>query len=93
MVKIQSKSIIQTSRLSRKNQIVVPAKIRRALKIQGGDELSWRLIRDKKQSKVLIEPKPKSWASHTRGLGKKVWKNLDINQYLQNLRQEWNSQK
>lgn len=93
MAKTQSKSMVESSRLSRGNQIVIPAKIRRALGIKGGDELSWRLIPADKQAKVLVEPKPKSWAKYTKGLGKKVWKEVNIEQYIENLRREWELQR
>ena len=46
---------------------------------------------DKEQ--VLAEPAPKDWAKYTRGLGKNIWKGLDIEQYIQSLRQEWLNQK
>lgn len=86
---IISKSIIEDTRVSKRNQTVVPAKIRRALRIKSGDQLSWRLIPSEKQPKILVEPKPKDWAQYTRGLGKKVWENIDADKYLQTLRQEW----
>jgi len=93
MVKIQSNSIIENSRLSRRNQIVVPAKIRRILGLKGGDELFWRVIPHEKSIKVLVEPKPKNWAQYAKGLGKKIWGKIDVEQYVQNLRQEWKLQK
>lgn len=80
------------STLSSKYQIVVPTKVRRALGVDAGDTLVWQIVQTANQKKVIAEVKPKNWTMHTRGLGKDVWKNIDIDQYIKNLRDEWSKQ-
>lgn len=89
MAQIQSDNFMYNTRISSRNQTVVPAKVRKALKLNVGDTIFWRLIRLENSIKVIAEPKPISWANYTRGLGKQIWKNVDIKNYIKNLRQEW----
>lgn len=89
---IQTQSIDDSTintRISSKHQVVVPAKIRKSLKLQAGDRLSWRIIKVGNKSKILAEPQPKNWAEYSLGLGKNIWKNIDIDEYINNLRDEW----
>lgn len=80
-----------TTLISEKYQTVVPAKVRRMLNMGAGDTILWRLIRSGDQIKVIAEPKPKNVASALRGLGKHIWKNVDIDTYIKNLREEWDN--
>ena len=81
------------TRISGKNQTVVPALIRHALKLKSGDTLLWRLIKVGTKQKIIAEPSPKHWATHSLGRGKDVWKKINIDEYITNLREEWDSQK
>ncbi len=81
------------STLSAKNQTVIPSPIRKTLKLKAGDRIVWRIITTVNQQAVLAEPMPKSWAKYTRGLGKDIWRNVDIDTYIQNLRKEWEDKK
>lgn len=81
------------SKISQKYQIVVPAQVRKLLNLKAGDRLIWRFIQTSTQPMVLTEPVPKNWAKYTRGLGKDIWEKVDIDKYIQNLRQEWPKQK
>ncbi|MBI3955298.1 hypothetical protein HY338_02540 [Candidatus Gottesmanbacteria bacterium] len=90
MVQIQSiGSELEDTRISSRNQTVIPAKIRRRLKLKAGDKLFWRLIRVGKEHKILAEKEPKSWADYSLGLGKHIWKSVDIKKYIEDLRNEW----
>ncbi len=80
--------IIQSS-ISSKYQTVVPAGVRRAMNLGAGDALLWQVIQVNGKSKAVAEPKAKNWTSYTRGLGKQVWENIDIGQYINDLRDEW----
>ena len=82
------------STMSAKNQIVIPASVRKALSLKAGDSLNWQVIQSgqSKLPKVIAEPIPDSWADHTRGLGKDIWQAVKINTYINNLRNEWQSQ-
>ena len=75
--------------LSSKNQVVVPAQIRRALKLSSGDQILWRVTHIQDQAKALAEPVPKSWAASMKGLGSKLWNSVSISDYINTLRQEW----
>jgi len=77
------------SLISSKYQTVIPAKIRRKLKLKAGDRLIWRVVSIGGKLKMITEPEPKNWAQYTRGLGKKIWEKVDIKAYIKNLRLEW----
>lgn len=79
--------------ISPKYQTVVPASIRKLLNLKAGDKIVWRMIYTSSQPKVIAEPMPKSWAKYTRGLGRNIWQNIDIDKYIENLRKEWEKQK
>jgi len=79
------------STISSKNQVVVPATIRRDLNLQAGDTIIWQTVRVGQQKRILASPRPKNWAKYMRGLGKHVWAGVDINQYIRDLRQEWHT--
>ncbi len=82
--------MIQTqSKISDRYQTVVPADIRDALNLKAGDKIFWSIIKLGDQKKALAEPKPKSWAAYSRGLGKSIWKGIDIDKYIKDLRDEW----
>lgn len=92
MPQIQSISSGVDTLISNRNQTVVPAKIRKALKLQSGDKLIWRLVQIGEDIKIIAEPKVKNWANYTKGLGKHIWKNIDIDSYIKGLREEWPNQ-
>lgn len=80
--------VIQST-ISSKYQTVVPADVRQAMNLGAGDTLLWQVVQVNGASKAVAEPKPKSWTTHTRGLGKQVWEKIDIRQYINDLRDEW----
>ncbi len=81
------------STLSTKYQTVIPSQVRKVLKLKAGDKIMWRVITNTVQPLVLAEPLTKNWASYTRGLGKNIWQKINIETYIQNLRQEWETKK
>jgi len=81
------------STISSKNQVVVPAKVRRALGLGSGDALLWKVVLTPAGPKAVAETKPKDWADHTKGLGKDVWQTIDTENYIQELRNEWSENK
>lgn len=80
---------VTQSLISSKYQTVVPADVRRAMNLGAGDALLWQVIQVNGKSKALAEPKAKNWTAHARGLGKQVWEKVDIQQYINDLRDEW----
>ncbi len=82
--------MIQTqSTISGRFQTVVPAVVRSQLDLKSGDKIIWRVIKKGGYTKILAEPRPKSWAQFSRGLGKQIWESVDIDEYIQDLRREW----
>jgi len=79
------------STLSSRNQTVIPAHIREALDLAAGDKILWRLVRTGGAVKAVAEPRPKSWAAYSLGLGKTIWEKVDIDTYIQQLRNEWDN--
>ncbi len=79
------------STISGKNQVVVPAQVRKSLKLKAGDKLLWRIIQNKSGNKAIAESEPMSWAGYARGLGRDIWEKTDIDGYIESLRQEWQS--
>jgi len=77
------------SKLSQKYQMVVPKKVRRLLGLKSGDKVILRVKKVGRQKLVDFVPAPKSWAKYMRGLGKEVWKNVDVDKYISDLRDEW----
>lgn len=88
MIKVKHMVYIQ-SVLSSKNQIVVPAQVRRALKVSSGDQILWRITQINDQPKAVAESMPKKWADAMKGLGKDLWKKVSIDEYIDSLRKEW----
>lgn len=80
------------STLSSKYQTVIPAQVRKALNLKAGSKIIWQVINLANKKRVLAEPKPSSWHQYTRGLGKHVWENIDVEEYIKNLRAEWKDQ-
>lgn len=75
--------------ISSKYQVVIPAEIRKKLNIKPGAKLIWRIINLSRQPKIIAEPVPKSWSKYSRGLGQNIWKMVDIKQYIEDLRSQW----
>lgn len=80
------------STLSSKYQTVIPAQVRNALNLKAGSKIIWRVIGLANKKRVLAEPKPTSWPQYTRGLGKNIWENINVEEYIKNLRAEWKDQ-
>lgn len=80
------------SKMSSKNQIVIPASIRQALKLKAGDKIIWNIVRSQDKARAIAAPAPKKWADYTKGLGKDIWRGVDIEKYIHNIRNEWENQ-
>lgn len=74
-----------TVKVSSRNQIAVPAKARRKLNINSGDEL----LVDIQDGLLIIVPKPKLYAKHLSGLHRDIWEGIDTKTYLERERSAW----
>ena len=74
-----------STKLSSKNQVVVPAVARQMLGVKAGDKVVWQV----RKGKVELAPRDLSWTDYTAGLGKKVWQGVEATEYISQLRDEW----
>jgi len=76
---------MQTARVSRKHQIVIPKRIREALDIRPGDQLLIRVEGDR----MVLRLRPRSYARHLRGLHKEIWRGVEATEYVRQERESW----
>jgi len=75
----------ETVRVSRKYQVVIPKRVRRALNIGCGDEL----VVSVKDGQILMRPKPKRYVDYMRGLYKEVWRGVEATEHIEGEREAW----
>ena len=78
-------STAEEVRVGVKSQIVIPAKIRKSLKIVPGDTL---LIVADRNERISIMKKPENWVKAVRGSCKGVWGD-NPQDYLKKERESW----
>jgi AbrB family looped-hinge helix DNA binding protein len=76
-----------TIKVSKKNQIAVPAAARERLNIRDGD----RLLVDIQDGMLILMPVPKSYTQALSGLHREVWEGIDTEGYIAAERKEWDS--
>ncbi|MBI4496438.1 MAG: AbrB/MazE/SpoVT family DNA-binding domain-containing protein [Chloroflexi bacterium] len=72
-------------KVSNKNQIAVPAEVRKKLQIKSGDYLLVE-IRD---GSVVLVPEPQDYSQHLRGLHREIWQGSEPQAYVQQEREGW----
>jgi antitoxin ChpS len=72
-------------KVSSKNQIAIPAAVRKRLRIQEGDHL----LVDLREGSVVLIPEPRDYSQHLRGLHRDVWDGTDPDEYVQREREAW----
>jgi AbrB family looped-hinge helix DNA binding protein len=75
-----------TVKVSKRNQIAVPAVAREKLNIKSGD----RLLVDVQDGMLILLPKPPSFSDALKGLHKEIWEGTDVDQYIEDERSTWN---
>ena len=75
-----------SSTLSKSNQFAAPALLRKLLEIEAGDKILWNIDPVKKTAQV--KPAPKDWGIYMRGLGKHLWKDVDVEEYIKEGRKD-----
>ncbi len=83
------KRLTSTTRITSKYQTVIPADVRRQLKLRVHDQLSWQIVEGSSAPMIMVSPQQKNVRSRVFGLGKHVWKGVNVERYLKNLRSEW----
>ena len=79
-------SLYATVKVSKRNQIAVPAIARERLNIHSGD----RLLVDIQDGMLILLPRPHSYAEHLAGLHREIWEGIDGQEYVSREREAWN---
>ncbi len=74
-----------TVKVGPKYQVVIPQGVRKKIDLHPQDEM---LVEEINGIVVLI-PKPKSFTKLMIGLGKEIWKDIDVKEYLKKERESW----
>jgi len=77
----------QTVKVSSKYQVVIPKEIRKKVNLKPKEEVEVTL--DIKSAGIIIRPKIKNWAKYMRGLGKEIWRKIDVEKYIKEERKDW----
>jgi AbrB family looped-hinge helix DNA binding protein len=72
-------------KVSSRNQIAVPSRVREQLNIRSGD----RLLVDIQDGVIVLVPQPVDYTTHLSGLYRQVWQDLDTSAYLREEREAW----
>ena len=72
-------------KVSRKNQIAVPAAARRQLGIRPGDRLEVEVC----DGTIILRPRRANYADELREFAAPHWRGVDGAKYLRELRDEW----
>lgn len=72
-------------KLNSRNQIAIPAQVRRLLKLKAGDHL---LVEVRDGSAILL-PEPEDFAAQLRGLHRDVWEGKEPQEYVRRERDAW----
>ena len=72
-------------KVSSKNQIAIPAAIRKKLRIKEGDHL----LVDLREGSVVLIPEPRDYSQRLRGLHRDVWEGTDPEEYVRREREAW----
>jgi len=76
---------ITSARINSKYQITIPQTVREKLNIKRGD----RLLVDVQDGLIVLIPQPKSYTKYLQGLHSEIWKNVDIQKYINGEREAW----
>lgn len=73
------------AKVSSKYQVVIPKNIREKVGIKKGDTVRIAPVKEG----VYITNQPQSWAEYGKGLGKKIWQEVDALEYIKTQRAGW----
>jgi AbrB family looped-hinge helix DNA binding protein len=72
-------------KVSAKYQIAVPQIARKKLNIKKGD----RLLVDVQDGVIVLIPEPKRYTDYLQGLHGEIWRDVDVQKYLDGERGAW----
>ena len=73
--------------LSSKNQIVIPKEVRESMQLKSGDRL---YLTVSTLGHIELWKRPNNYTKYLKGLGKDTWKGIDIEGYVESIREDWN---
>ncbi|MEK7127858.1 MAG: AbrB/MazE/SpoVT family DNA-binding domain-containing protein [Patescibacteria group bacterium] len=73
--------------ISSQGQITVPKNLRDLIGVKAGSKLLAQVTNGATGYKLILQPKPLSWAKALAGTGRNVWGNSD--QYIKDERNKW----
>lgn len=73
-----------TAKVTSKYQVVIPKEIRKRAGLKEGQILYVYALDDK----ILLSPQ-KKWPDDYIGIGKEIWKNIDVAKYIDEMREDW----
>lgn len=77
---------IASSTISKSNQLAVPALLKKLLGLKSGDKILWNI--DPVNKTAQVKAAPKLWGTYMSGLKSGIWKGVDVEKYIKDLRQE-----
>lgn len=72
-------------KVSKRNQITIPAEVRKKLNIKPGDQLLVYV----QDGRIVMIPEPENIVTHLRGLHSDVWEGVDAQKYINREREAW----
>lgn len=78
-----------TTTISDKYQTVVPSQVRKILGAKKKTKLTWSVEKKGREKKVVVSAPQKGLGDQIWGLGHEVWKGVDVDKYINDLRDEW----
>lgn len=75
----------ETVKVSKRHQISVPSAVRKRLGIKQGD----RLLVEVKGDMIILLREPRDYVDHLSGLHEEVWRDVDVDEYLEGQRMAW----
>jgi AbrB family looped-hinge helix DNA binding protein len=72
-------------KVNRKNQITIPAAVRRQLHIECGDHLLMQI----REGHIILMPEPRDYSQYLRGLHREVWDGVEPQEYARREREDW----
>lgn len=75
----------QTVKISKRHQISVPSAVRKRLGIKQGD----KLLVEVKGDMIILLREPNDYVDHLSGLHEEIWRDVDVDEYLECERTSW----
>lgn len=75
------------SKLKEDLSIKIPDEILKRAGLKPGTEIIW--LYDEETGQIILMEKPDDFAKAMRGLGKEMWRTVDVNAYIKEERESW----